>query len=335
MKISELGQFRLIDLVNEMVNKSRNEESASWQNLIIGIGDDTAAWRCDDTTQLAKVDCQVQNVHFSFDYVTWEELGWKALAVNLSDIAAMGGFPRYALVSLGLPPDTEVDDVTDLYRGMLKLAKSSGTAVIGGNMSGSAVVFVDVTVIGSTGDKNGSMLLRSSVKPGDKVAVTGYVGTAAAGLDMLRKKMRFDAETTNILRIGFARPVPRLAEGRLLIESGVKAAIDISDGLLADLGHICESSRVGADVYIENVPVHPKVRESFGDKALELALSGGEDYELLFTASREIIEKVKQSARCPVTVIGEIVAAPGKITLVDGKGNRFSPGKTGWDHFKV
>jgi len=334
MRISEIGEFGLIDLVAEMVNKARDEGTASWQNLLIGIGDDTAAWRGDTSTQLATVDCLVQNVHFSLDIISWQELGYKALAVNLSDIAAMGGLPRYALVSLGLPPHIEVDDIAALYHGMLKLAKPSGVAIVGGNISQSPVVFIDITVIGSTGSKDGSLLTRSSAVPGDKIAVTGHLGAAAAGFEMLSKKLRLDAETTDCLKRAFVEPTPRLAEGRLLIEHGVKTAIDVSDGLVSDLGHICESSRVSAQLTIDRMPVHPAVKAGFGDKAVELALSGGEDYELLFTAKAEIIDRIKKSAACPITVIGEILAGePGKITLIDSKGNHFSPRKTGWNHF--
>src|SRR3989337_1409704 len=121
MKVSELGEFGLIDLLAQMVYDAKDKQAASWQNLLIGIGDDTAAWRGDTSVQLATVDSLIQDVHFSLDIVPWEELGWKALAVNLSDIAAMGGMPKYALVSLALPENTEVDDVVALYRGMIGL----------------------------------------------------------------------------------------------------------------------------------------------------------------------------------------------------------------------
>src|SRR5512136_1507351 len=135
MKVSELGQFGLIDLVAKMVQEARDDQAESWQNLLAGIGDDCAVWRGEASNQLAKVDCQVQGVHFNLDIISWEDLGWKSLAVNLSDIAAMGGIPRYALISLGLPLNTQVEDVVSLYRGILRLAKSSGTAVVGGNVS--------------------------------------------------------------------------------------------------------------------------------------------------------------------------------------------------------
>jgi thiamine-monophosphate kinase len=152
MKVSQLGQFGLIDKIAAMIEAGRDNQADSWKKLIHGVGDDCAVWQGDPANQLAKVDCQVQGVHFNLDIISWEDLGWKSLAVNLSDIAAMGGIPRYALVSLGLPLDTEVEDVLSLYRGMLKLAGLSGVAITGGNISGSPFIFVDVSVIGRTGN---------------------------------------------------------------------------------------------------------------------------------------------------------------------------------------
>lgn len=332
--ISEIGEFKLINLIAGMVKSARDEGAASWQNLLIGIGDDCAAWHGNTSTQLAKVDCLVQDVHFSLDIISWEDLGWKALAINLSDIAAMGGYPKYAMVSLGLPAKTQVEDVTALYRGILSLAKSSGVALAGGNMSRSSKVFIDVTVLGETSHRNGTMLTRSAAVPGDLIAVTGYTGTAAAGFRMLSRKLKFDTETSAVLRSAFVHPIPRIEEGRLLIKLGVKAAIDISDGLVADLRHICESSQVSARLEVERVPVHPTVKACFADKSLELALSGGEDYELLFTAKESVIERVKKSTDCPVTVIGEIISGePGKVNPVDSRGKPFKLVKAGWDHF--
>ncbi|MBA7571292.1 Thiamine-monophosphate kinase [subsurface metagenome] len=124
MKVSQLGEFGLIDLLFQMVHRAQDKQAGAWQQLIIGIGDDAAAWHGDTATQLATTDCLIQDVHFSLDTTPWHELGWKALAANLSDIAAMGGIPKYALISLALPGHTEVDDIADFYRGMIELAGS-------------------------------------------------------------------------------------------------------------------------------------------------------------------------------------------------------------------
>jgi thiamine-monophosphate kinase len=334
MKVSELGEFGLIDLLAKMADSTRNNQKASWQQLIIGIGDDAAAWRSDASTQLATIDSFIQDIHFSLGTTSWEDLGWKAIAVNLSDIAAMGGIPRYALVSLALPGHTEVADVITLYKGMIELAQRFEVAIIGGDTSSAPLVTINITILGSAKGQDKGILTRSAAKPGDKVAVTGELGAAAAGVRMLNRKLQFNPEATACFKKASLCPYPRIAEGQLLVEQEVKTAIDISDGLIKDLSHICQSSQVGARIEIDRVPIQPEVRANFGDSALELALSGGEDYELLFTASAEVIDKVKKAASCPVTIIGEIIAdKTGEITLVDKKGEPFNLGKTGWEHF--
>jgi thiamine-monophosphate kinase len=323
MKVRDLGEFGLIDRLAKMA-AGRDER------LLIGIGDDAAAWQSDGSIELATVDSFIQDVHYPSGIVHWPELGGKALAVNLSDIAAMGGLPRYALVSLALPPETEVDNVTAFYNGMLRLAGEYGVTIVGGDISKAPLVVISITVLGSSPQKR--LLTRSSAKVGELVAVTGNLGAAAGGLEMLKQNLEFEAEVAARFRQAFFRPTPRLIEGQLLLEQGVKTAIDISDGLAADLGQICKASRVGARIEAERVPVAPEVLTGFGDKALELALAGGEDYELLFTASAEVINKVKKAASCPVTVIGEITAGQG-VTVVDRKGKPLEIGRAGWEHF--
>jgi thiamine-monophosphate kinase len=335
MKVSELGEFGLISLLAKIAYRTRDNQSPAWQNLLIGIGDDAAAWRSDVSTQLLTVDSFIQDEHFSLAMTSWQEAGWKALAVNLSDIAAMGGVPQYAVVSLALPGDTEVDDIKALYQGMTELAQEFGVAIVGGDISRAPQVALNITVLGSTGNRNGTMLTRSGAKPGDRIAVTGYLGAASAGLEMLSGKLTFDDKTSARLKQAFLKPHPRVNEGRLFLEQGVKAAIDISDGLVSDLGHVCQASKLGARLEVSTVPVDPAVRTGFGDRALELALSGGEDYELLFTASAEIIDNVSKIAKCPITVIGDMVAdKEQRVSLFDQKGNPFKLDRGGWEHFR-
>jgi len=325
MKVSELGEFGLIELLAKMAGKPEDKQ------LLIGIGDDAAAWN-NTSTQLATTDSFIQGVHFPPGIASWEELGWKAMATNLSDIAAMGGIPRYALISLALPEDTEVEDVVALYTGMIELAQQSGVAIIGGDTARSPLVSVTITILGNTRNKH--LLTRSAAKPGEKVAVTGYLGGAAAGLEMLTKKLQFDSEASTYLRNAFLHPHPRITEGQMLVEQGVRTAIDISDGLVSDLKHICQASQVSARIEVDRVPVQPAIKANFGERWLELALSGGEDYELLFTASDEVIDKVKRAVSCPITVIGEITTGNvGEIILVDEKGNQLNLDKGGWEHF--
>jgi thiamine-monophosphate kinase len=326
MKVWELGEFGLIDLIAKIVGKPSRAE------LVLGIGDDTAAWRTEKSIQLATTDILIQDVHFNLDTVTWQDLGWKALAVNISDIAAMGGTPSYATVSLGLPTDTEVDSVKDLYRGIQDIAKKFEVDIVGGNISRAPVVIIDVSLIGKASQ---TLLTRSAAKPGDLIAVTGYLGTSAAGCRMLKSSLKLDRNTTALLKEAHLRPNPRVAEGQILAKNGVKTAIDISDGLISDLTHICEASKVGAKVWIDRLPVHTRVKASFKDEALGMALSGGEDYELLFTAKSSVINRVKKVMSTPVTVVGEITKEhSGKITLLNERGKAIDWGERGWDHFR-
>jgi thiamine-monophosphate kinase len=231
-----------------------------------------------------------------------------------------------------LPEDTEAENITELYRGMIEIAKEFKVAIAGGNISRAPQVSVTITVLGSCPDNK--MLQRSNAKPGDTIAVTGYAGSAAAGLQMLTKKLKFKSAATKYLRNAFLHPVPRIEEGQLLVRHGITTAIDTSDGLLADLRHIGEASLVSAKVNIDLVPINDAVKANFGKMAREMALGGGEDYELLFTGSAEAINQVKKEAKCPVTVIGEITAdEPGKINLCDAKGKPVKTGRAGWTHF--
>ncbi|TET86636.1 MAG: thiamine-phosphate kinase [Dehalococcoidia bacterium] len=325
MKVSELGEFGLIELLSEVV-----AEGGKDPQIVVGIGDDAAVWRDGDSTLLATTDTLVQGVHFTAES-TWRELGWKAVAINLSDIAAMGGLPRYALVSLSLPGDTEVEDVTQLYQGMAEIAKQFKVAVVGGNISSAPLVMITMAVIGQ-GQTEG-ILTRSVAVPGDLIAVTGYLGSSAAGLRMLTDHLQFDPETVAFFRRAHLQPQPRIAEGQLLVRKGVRATIDISDGLVADLGHLCKASKVGAILKVDQVPIHPKVRAAFPQESLDFALTGGEDYELLFTAGEEVIKNVRTLADFPITVIGKITQEGG-VTLLDKEGKPFSLDKKGWEHFK-
>lgn len=332
MKVSELGEFGLIRLLSDMVPDDGGDH-----RILVGIGDDAAVWEGDDRVVLATTDALVEGVHF-LEGSPWWEVGWKAVAVNLSDIAAMGGTPRYALVALTLPADTEVDDVVQLYRGVAELAGRFNVAVVGGNVTRAPVVTITLTVIGQ-GQGDG-ILTRSRALAGDLVAVTGYLGSAAAGLRMLTGGLTLAPETADHLKRAYLQPQPRVAQGRLLVECGVRAAMDISDGLAADTGHLCRASGVGAKIEVDLVPIHPLTREAFPKECLDLALAGGEDYELLFTTGKDnmvnvkaMLEALPGGGDCPVTVIGEITGEPG-VSLLRNDGRSYRAKGQGWDHFK-
>ncbi len=329
MKISELGEFGLIDRLSNLIDKNRTE---SVSNILIDKGDDAAAWRTDSAINLTTVDCLVQDVHFNLEKSDWRELGWKTLAVSLSDIAAMGGTPRYALFSLALPEETDVNDVAELYRGILELGNKYNVQIIGGNISKAPIVFIDSIVYG-VAETPDIMLTRSAAKPGDEIAVTGYLGAAAGGLQIIKNDLSFSDEINKPLLQALNTPLPRIDEGQKLAANGVKCAMDISDGLVADLEHICRASHSGAVIDINAVPVHPALKSAFGDDALDMALSGGEDYELLFTAPHDIVENIKKQINCPATVIGKIVADDERRVTLDNAGRPYIPSDKGWNHF--
>ncbi len=331
MKVSELGEFGLIDLLSGITG---GNQSKARHNLLIGIGDDAAAWRNSSPVQLATTDNLVEGVHFRLDATSWRQLGWKALAVSLSDIAAMGGVPLYTLVSLALPGDTIVEDITELYHGMVKLADEFGVVIAGGNCSSAPLVVINTTVFGKTPGNDERMLARSAAAAGDKIAVSGYPGGAAGGLAVLNNNLKLNERDAEALKKALLQPQPRVNEGQILLKEGVKAAIDISDGLLADMGHICKASGVGARIEVKNIPLHPALIAVFDDGALDMALCGGEDYELLFTAPEDIIKKAAGKISCPITIIGEITENSGKIDLIDASGKPYRTSGSGWQHFK-
>ena len=333
MRLSGLGEFGLIDLIRTASTRCQDPGRTPWREVLLGIGDDAAAWQSDNRIQLATTDTLVQGVHFDLGIITWEDLGWKALAVNLSDIAAMGGIPDYALLSLALPAQLKVNDVSAFINSFTRMAAAFGVAIVGGNVTTSPNTVITVTIIGRS--KGKTMLERSTASSGDQIAITGYVGASAAGLEMLKGNAISDTKARDVLRQAHLRPMPRVREGQILVEQGVKTAIDVSDGLVADLEHICESSKVNAKINIEQIPVHPVVAAHFPNSQ-ELALSGGEDYELIFAADKATVARAKRALSCPVTVIGDIIEEelPTRVLVVDSKGTVVPYKKKGWDHFK-
>lgn len=334
MDIEELGEFGLIErleriVTNAMPNNPSNSKNAK---LLLGIGDDAAAWSLDKNIELFTTDTMVENIHFSPATSTWEDVGWKALAANISDIAAMGGVPLYAAITLGLPPSTQVESMDDLYKGILECGIKYNTMIIGGDMVSSPITFI---TIGLTGIASGAFLSRSTAKTGDRIAVTGSLGTSSAGLKMISEKLEVDARDSQAMKQSHLRPQPRVQEGQMLLELGVKTAMDVSDGLVDDLGKLCRASKKSAIVWANSIPIEPTVQRVFPNQAISLALGGGEDYELLFTASETIIDKIKARLCIKVSIIGEILEdGLGKVTVVDKDNSPLDLTDTGWDHFK-
>ena len=334
MQIRDLGEFGLIERLNRKVTQYRRgpDNGAAYNfRLLVDTGDDTAAWAASAATELFTTDTVVEGVHFTRETTPWPDLGWKSLASNISDIAAMGGLPLYALVTLGLPPETAVADIEALYDGMLEIGEHYGVAIIGGDMVRSPVAFITV---GLTGVRHGPPMLRTNARIGDQMAVTGYVGSSGGGLKLMLDDLAAPADAAEFLREAHRRPWPAVAEGRLLSDGGVATAMDVSDGLADDLSKLCLASGVAARVYSERVPVHPYLKQAFPADYLDLALNGGEDYLLLFAAPVEVMDKIMPQLPEGAAVLGEITEGePGQITLIDPDGAERAIGRAGWDHF--
>jgi thiamine-monophosphate kinase len=338
MHISQLGEFPLIDRIAQIAAVER-------EDVIVGIGDDVAVLEGSGSEWiLAKVDCQVEGVHFLRDAISPRQLGRKALAVNLSDIAAIGGQALYALVSLALADDTEVAWVDELYRGLRQEGDTFGVAVVGGNMARSpGGAFVDVFVLGRVRPEH--VLLRSGARPGDQVLVTGRIGESAAGLQLLLHPDRapgLSPEERQMLLDRHCTPTPRLREASVMARlGGATAAIDLSDGLSSDVGHICERSEVGVRLWAERLPISAATRQVAAEGArtpYALALEGGEDYELCFTApparAKALSAAIEAETGTPVTIVGEILPLDRGRTLVLPDGNEVELEARGWQHWK-
>ena len=319
--------------------------AAASSGVEVGIGDDAAVLVVPFGHRLlATTDLVVEDIHFRRTSATPADIGWKALAVNLSDIAAMGGTPRWALVALAVPADTDVEAMDAFYAGMEDAAAPHGVTVVGGDTSASlAGWMVNVTLLGL---HPGAPRLRSQARRGDVIAVTGTLGTSAAGLFVL--EMGLDRalqrgvvpdRLTEITR-AHLRPRARVAEGRWLGQApGVHAMMDCSDGLVTDLGHICSESGVGARIRLDRVPVAPAARETahaLGQDARQWAVGGGEDYELLVTCEAEAGDRLAaglaDATGTPLTIIGRIDSQSGEVVFVDADDAPVTI-RPGYEHF--
>lgn len=292
----------------------------------VGPGDDCAVVAAGRRRWLVTTDALVEGVHFRRAWMTPAQIGRKAYLVNASDIAAMGGAPRFCLLSVGVPADFPHRDLTAIHRGITAAAGATGAAVVGGNLARAAELFVSITLIG---DAPARPVLRAGARPGDGLYVTGALGAAALGL----RRLRADAHARGSFVHRFREPAPRLRAGALLARARVASAmIDISDGLLQDLGHLCAASNVGAELERDRLPCAAAVRR----QGIDLALCGGEDYELLFAVrprQRARLERLLPRLGCPVTRIG--VARPPRdgLRIVDQRGGRLPLPVGGFDHF--
>jgi thiamine-monophosphate kinase len=333
MKISDIGEVELIRRIRETIVESGVAGDPA--DIPIGIGDDAALLRVPRGHVIVTTDHAVEGVHFLPDRVSARAVGRRAMAANVSDIAAMGGQPRYAVVALALPKDTEAEWVIEMYRGMAERCRESGVALVGGDVSGAPVRVVEITLFGVPAryaDGAPLVLRRDTARPGDRVAVTGRLGGAGGGMRVVYSD-RPEGERQDLAN-AFLHPPVRVQEAQALLDAGVRTAMDLSDGLVTDLSKLCAASGLAARIRPEALPLHPALREAFSDDAVALALSGGEDYEILFTCPADVLERVRAALPCPVTEVGEVVeGAPGQVVLVDSAGREMTPDRTGWAHF--
>jgi thiamine-monophosphate kinase len=321
-------EFALIDEILRIVGPSGPQ-------VIAGIGDDAAILQAPSHHELICTDAMVEGIHFDLSYSSPEEIGHKALASCLSDIAAMNGIPRAALFSIALPKEQGKRELflRGFYAGAGALARRHGVDIVGGDLAASpGPIFIDVVCTGSAENPK----RRSGAKPGDLIAVSGTPGAAAAGLFALQQGRR--SPQTEAIVQAHLRPQPRfdLLPGLNRLPGLCTALIDISDGLSSELHHIAENSNVGIELNADLVPLHPEAKSlahASGQAAWTWALSGGEDYELLATLDAA---KLKELGAPPAgfTLIGRVVPASEGLTIVESSGTRTPLNRTGFNHFR-
>ncbi len=333
IKLRDIGEFGFIERI-------RGGCLVRPGGVVKAIGDDAAGFYPDaGRVALVTTDLLVEGVHFLRDAVSGFDLGHKSLAVNLSDIAAMGGTAREAFVSIGAPGDCPVNFLEEMYAGMKRLAGEFDVNILGGDLTGSGTdLIINVVVHGSVPE--GEMLCRDGAGNGDVICVTGCLGESRAGLHLIRNKIPPDAPELKRLLQAHVAPRPHLAEGRFLAGvGGVNAAIDVSDGLVGDLGHILKQSRVGARLHDERLPISEDLKKfsaRFGFDPVEYALAGGEEYILLCAVSPDkadhVMRRYEKTFGSPLHPIGEITDS-GVLERVFPDGRIGRPTSSGWKHF--
>lgn len=332
MDLKRIGEKGVIDRLRALVSHFHPE-------VVAGIGEDCAVIKIDeDTLLLVTTDMLIEGVHFKLHMITPYQLGRKALSVNLSDIAAMGGWPTYAFLSLGLTDSIAVGFLDEVIKGFHSIAKKYEVSLVGGDtISSPYSLVIGVVILGKS--EAGKVIYRSGAQVGDMVCVTGFLGDAAAGLEMLNRNVDMPADIRNYLLKAHLDPMPPLEIGTALAKSGmVHAMIDVSDGIASDLWHICEESSVGAKLFKELIPISEpckKLAHILKTSPLEWALRGGEDYKLLFTISkrhkRELEDFLQSKLGEKFFEVGEIVEGD-SLWLINGQKEEDISGK-GFDHF--
>ena len=332
---SRLHEFRLIEHVRRLFGRTG-------PSIILGIGDDTAILAPPPGRHLLlTTDLLAEGVHFDLHTTSLEDVGYKAAVANLSDIAAMGGTPHALAVSIAIPSSGTVAGTTRLYRGLMAACRPFGVSLVGGDTSASRHgLFLSITLTGYVASHQA--LRRDGARVGDLLYMTGTIGDSLAGLQLLHTRIRKGIARKDIryLIARHHRPTPRIQAGQLLAAHRLAtAAIDVSDGLSGDLRHICEQSGVGVEVNAAALPLSRACRayaEATKADPVQLALRGGEDYELLFTvpaAKRAMLDRLRRLAGCPLTPIGVIRPTRFGITLRTARGTVLPLRNMSYQHF--
>ena len=330
-----LREFQLIEQVRRLFGRTD-------PSVILGIGDDTAIIKPPPGRHLLlTADLLIEDIHFTLSTATYEDIGYKAAVANLSDIAAMGGIPHALAVSIAIPRSMNAADVTGLYRGLMAACRPHGVSLVGGDTSASRHgLFLSITLTGYVA--SGRALRRDGARIGDIVYVTGTLGDSLAGLQILKTHpgKRLSGRDSRYLIARHQRPTPRIQAGQFLASCGLaSAAIDVSDGLSGDLAHLCERSAVGVELDAAALPLSRPCQAYAAAKktdAIRLALRGGEDYELLFTApatKRMALSRFKRCAGCRLTPIGVIRPKRFGLQLRTSSGNMLPLRNTSYQHF--
>jgi thiamine-monophosphate kinase len=335
--LSDIGEFGLIARIDDLLGK----EGIQTPGITMGIGDDAAAFMPRAGYELVVTcDSVVEGRHYLPGRITSFNLGRRAMALNISDIGAVGGKPLYALVSLGLKGDTPVANVEDMYRGFISELNPFEASVIGGNLTKSGNgIFIDITLIGEV--EQGKIVRRSTARAGDVILVTGYPGQAAAGLQLLlNSRPTEDFNSHPLVRV-YNTPSHKAREGQAIAQSGYATSmIDTSDGFIGDLGHICQESGVGAVLIQEKLPLSGDLRHAATELGLDpydLILKDSDDYELIITCSSRHVDRIRSVVSSisdiPVSEVGSITDASCGVKLVLPDGTQHEIAAAGWDHF--
>jgi thiamine-monophosphate kinase len=337
-RVSDIGEFGLIRRISNLLKK----EGIRSERITVGIGDDTASFIPRPGYELlVTCDCMVEGRHYLPKFIRPLDVGRRAMTLNISDIGAMGGRPLYALVSLGLKGETFVQDIEEMYRGFLVELTPFGASIIGGNLTESGNgMFIDITLIGEV--EQGKAVRRSGAKPGDAILVTGYPGQAGAGLQLLLHSPGDPRLLGHPLVKIYNTPSHRAKLGEAIAKTGrATAMIDTSDGFLGDLGHICEESGVGAELFKEKIPVSEDLRKASNmlhRDPDDFFLGESDDYELVMTCRAQDVALLRSAiSECgpvPVSEVGRITEAAREMILLlpGGEGRALKP--LSWDHFR-